>query len=405
MLKKKKEGGKGIEALRKKAPEVVARMGYGLGGLISRSVNALISKRQKLIDKAYKTNTKSKEIKDLEKKITQAQKKYNKEIERNEEGFGPEEDYFGENSIESEFEFEMTVGSSQEQIDEILVALMPKADRAKYNELTELINFKKERLSKRDYDMDDSDFNVMDGPDPLGFRSFKAGQRKAVRDKAETDAINEQERLAEESYYSRIEGGPDDDIPFAEGGKVMKPAKTRYTYAEGKEVDKQMVGLGISVSPITAEMQPDEEMEDGYMDFIIDQSLSPEEQKFLMDKLESEPKLSIVFDKVMDTATEFSGSGPVDGPGSGVSDSIPARLSDGEFVFTAKATDQIGADRLQSMMKDAEMQADAGRQEMQEGGEVEEKQMDEFGKAIDEDIAKDEVRKDMMSTNPRLQQK
>jgi len=405
MLKKKKEGGKGIEALRKKAPEVVARMGYGLGGLISRSVNALISKRQKLIDKAYKTNTKSKEIKDLEKKITQAQKKYNKEIERNEEGFGPEEDYFGENSIESEFEFEMTVGSSQEQIDEILVALMPKADRAKYNELTELINFKKERLSKRDYDMDDSDFNVMDGPDPLGFRSFKAGQRKAVRDKAETDAINEQERLAEESYYSRIEGGPDDDIPFAEGGKVMKPAKTRYTYAEGKKVGDQMVGLGISVSPITAEMQPDEEMEDGYMDFIIDQSLSPEEQKFLMDKLESEPKLSIVFDKVMDTATEFSGSGPVDGPGSGVSDSIPARLSDGEFVFTAKATDQIGADRLQSMMKDAEMQADAGRQEMQEGGEVEEKQMDEFGKAIDEDIAKDEVRKDMMSTNPRLQQK
>lgn len=190
-----------------------------------------------------------------------------------------------------------------------------------------------------------------------------------------------------------------------EGGKVMKPAKTRYTYAEGEKVGDQMVGLGISVSPINAEMQPDEEMEDGYMDFIIDQSLSPEEQKFLMDKLESEPKLSVVFDKVMDTATEFSGSGPVDGPGSGVSDSIPARLSDGEFVFTAKATDQIGADRLQSMMKDAEMQADAGRQEMQEGGEVEEKQMDEFGKAIDEDIAKDEVRKDMMSTNPRLQQK
>ena len=192
-----------------------------------------------------------------------------------------------------------------------------------------------------------------------------------------------------------------------EGGKVMKPAKTRYTYAKGKEVDKQMVGLGISVSPITAEMESDEEMEDGYVDFIVEQSLSPEEQTFLMNKLESEPKLSVVFDKVMDTATEFAGSGPVEGPGSGVSDSIPARLSDGEFVFTAKATEQIGADRLQRMMDDAEMQADAGRQDMQEGGEVEEEErkVDEFGKAIDEDIAKDEVRKDMMSTNPRLRQR
>jgi len=144
-------------------------------------------------------------------------------------------------------------------------------------------------------------------------------------------------------------------------------------------------------------------MEDGYVDFIVEQSLSPEEQKFLMDKLESEPELSVVFDKVMDTATEFAGSGPVEGPGSGVSDSIPARLSDGEFVFTAKATEQIGADRLQSMMKDAEMQADAGRQEMQEGGEVEETKVDRFGKPVDKDIAEDEIKKGMMSTNPRLQ--
>jgi len=212
-------------------------------------------------------------------------------------------------------------------------------------------------------------------------------------DELETDIKMLEEGVSEEEARGLL----------AKGGKVMKPAKTRYTYAEGKEVDKQMVGLGISVSPITAEMESDKEMEDGYVDFIVEQSLSPEEQKFLMDKLESEPELSVVFDKVMDTATEFAGSGPVEGPGSGVSDSIPARLSDGEFVFTAKATEQIGADRLQSMMKDAEMQADAGRQEMQEGGEVEETKVDRFGKPVDKDIAEDEIKKGMMSTNPRLQ--
>jgi len=40
---------------------------------------------------------------------------------------------------------------------------------------------------------------------------------------------------------------------------------------------------------------------------------------------------------------------------------------------------------------------------MQEGGEVEEKQVDQFGKPVDEDIAKDEIRKGMLSVNPRMQ--
>ena len=42
--KKKAKGGKankGIEALRKEAPEVVARMGYGLGGLASKLAKTL----------------------------------------------------------------------------------------------------------------------------------------------------------------------------------------------------------------------------------------------------------------------------------------------------------------------------------------------------------------------------
>ena len=79
----------------------------------------------------------------------------------------------------------------------------------------------------------------------------------------------------------------------------------------------------------------------------------------------------MLFDKVMEVAMEFSGSGPVDGPGSEVSDSIPARLSDGEFVFTAKAVDVIGADNLMSMMKQAEAQAEE-RQLAANGGEIEE---------------------------------
>ena len=87
--------------------------------------------------------------------------------------------------------------------------------------------------------------------------------------------------------------------------------------------------------------------------------------------LAADPRLSEIFDQVIETASEFSGSGPVEGPGSEVSDSIPARLSDGEFVITAKATKEIGADNLMSMMKDAEAAADE-RQMAYNGGPIRE---------------------------------
>ena len=117
-------------------------------------------------------------------------------------------------------------------------------------------------------------------------------------------------------------------------------------------------------------MKSDEQMENDYLDFVVEESLSETEERYLLDKLEEDEQLSMIFDKVMEVATEFAGSGPVEGPGSGVSDSIPARLSDGEFVFTAKATEQIGADNLQRMMEEAEMEADAPmeRQARRSGG-------------------------------------
>jgi len=122
------------------------------------------------------------------------------------------------------------------------------------------------------------------------------------------------------------------------------------------------------------EMLPDDEMEDEYLDFILDEALDNEEEDYLMSQLQDNDRLSEIFDKVIDVAQEFAGSGPVEGPGSGVSDSIPARLSDGEFVFTAKAVEEIGADNLMAMMKDAEMKADE-RQGLAEGGQPEEEEI------------------------------
>ena len=141
---------------------------------------------------------------------------------------------------------------------------------------------------------------------------------------------------------------------------------------EGGEIDNQMSMLMGQQEP-EQDMLPDEEMEDNYMDFILDEALTEEEEDMLMSKLQQDEQLSMLFDKVVEVASEFAGSGPVEGPGSGVSDSIPARLSDGEFVFTAKAVEEIGADELMRMMKDAEMRADE-RQGMANGGEMDEEE-------------------------------
>ena len=143
----------------------------------------------------------------------------------------------------------------------------------------------------------------------------------------------------------------------------------RATKAEGGEMDQQMDMLMGMEQEQT--MLPDEEMEEDYVDYVVEETLSNEDRNYLIDALEKDDRLSVIFDQVVETAHEFSGSGTVEGPGTGKSDSIPARLSDGEFVFTTKATEEIGSDNLMSMMKDAEA-AVGQRQMAYDGGMIRE---------------------------------
>jgi hypothetical protein len=169
---------------------------------------------------------------------------------------------------------------------------------------------------------------------------------------------------------------------------------------EGGSIDDQMK-LALEITP----MSSDEDMEDNYTDFIIGEALTEEEESMLMSKLQQDEELQNIFDKVIEVAQEFAGSGPVEGPGSGVSDSIPARLSDGEFVFTAKAVEEIGEDTLLSMMKEAEASADK-RQNVNVGGMLiddRKQEVDRRGMPVDEDnVVQGEIRKGMLSANPRL---
>jgi hypothetical protein len=135
-------------------------------------------------------------------------------------------------------------------------------------------------------------------------------------------------------------------------------------YAEGGEVEDK----GITIPELSPEAETSMEMQmedamtpsednDMNVEAQVDTSvLTSDEEQLLEEVIEMHPNIMDVIVKL--TTKEFTGEGEVDGPGTGTSDSIPAMLSDGEFVFTAKATKQLGVDRLRKMMKSAEAEYD-----------------------------------------------
>jgi hypothetical protein len=182
------------------------------------------------------------------------------------------------------------------------------------------------------------------------------------------DSFPDLNKDGEVTYADVLEGRG----AFAVGGSLLADNMPVEEQPMDEPMMEQPMGEPMMEQP-QEDMLPDDEMEDNFIDFILDEALSEEEEDMLMSRLEQDDQLSMLFDKVIDVAQEFAGSGPVEGPGSGVSDSIPARLSDGEFVFTAAAVEEIGVDNLMTMMKDAEMKAEE-RQGLAEGGMPEEEE-------------------------------
>tara|TARA_B100000212_G_scaffold131263_1_gene98378 strand:+ start:6952 stop:8424 length:1473 start_codon:yes stop_codon:yes gene_type:complete len=230
----------------------------------------------------------------------------------------------------------------------------------------------------------------------------------------------------ETDEYGQLKPLPPARISAQVGGMMMDDQMTDMMETEETpDMDNQMADMmpeekTTEQKAIEEAQAPDEKMEENYVDFLIDEALSDDEEEMLMKELQANPQLSMLFDKVMEVAMEFSGSGPVEGPGSEVSDSIPARLSDGEFVFTAKAVDVLGVDNLMSLMKQAEAQAD-GRQTAQDGGLMEEEDTvmpveqqpvrqdirvtketvgSQAAMQEEDDLVGDEIKKSMLSNRP-----
>ena len=194
------------------------------------------------------------------------------------------------------------------------------------------------------------------------------------------DDISEKSKL--ENEIKKLETMKSTNIKTAAIGGLMKMSiggqaaldekydrrRDYQAYAEGDMVEdeslmspKGMNEASMGTAEADMEMMAEEDAEFGDMDSVVDTSaLSEDEEKVVDDAVEMFPELEGIIPKIV--ATEFTDDGEVEGPGTGTSDSIPALLSDGEFVFTAKAVKHLGVDKLRKMMKDAEAAYDAGMQ-------------------------------------------
>ena len=112
----------------------------------------------------------------------------------------------------------------------------------------------------------------------------------------------------------------------------------------------------------------DRQVENTWLSWIASNALTEDEYNDLHIKFTDDPELYELAKKFLLPRCEFVGGGLVRGIPLNPkyigkrriqNDEVPARLEPRCFIFRAKAVDQIGADKLQQMMEQAEKDYDA----------------------------------------------
>ena len=91
---------------------------------------------------------------------------------------------------------------------------------------------------------------------------------------------------------------------YQEGGTMLVPPEMAGM-EEGAPVDTYPNIPPEEMAAVEASQLPDTQMEEDYVDFVMNEALDQEEQTYLMNALEGDPQLSMIFDKVVDTASAY----------------------------------------------------------------------------------------------------
>ena len=234
-----------------------------------------------------------------------------------------------------------------------------------------------------------------DGLSEHGGKKLNGKEKKELNNLKKKDAEQEapKKKAALGGYMDENDIAEQTPLALNIGGAVgrQEERKDYKAYAEGDLVDEEIVEddivedniiedevvdeslmapTGLEDSLIGDEIATDEFAEEDVItedeaDAVLDTSMLSEEEEIVLDEaIEMHPELEAIIPKIV--ASEFTEDELVEGPGDGTSDSIPAMLSDGEFVFTAKAVKSLGVDKLRTMMAQAEEAYDAGQVSQEE---------------------------------------
>ena len=227
-----------------------------------------------------------------------------------------------------------------------------------------------------------------DGLSEHGGKKLNPKEKKELKDLKKKDKEQEapKKKAALGGYMDNFQISQEEPLAkYSIGGAAALDEKydrrkDYRAFAEGDLVEEEiieeplMAPVGMEEPLIEDEiaaddlaMEEDVAMEDA--ESVLDTSMLSEEEEVVVDAaIEMYPELEAILPKMV--ATEFTEDELVEGPGTGTSDSIPALLSDGEFVFTAKAVKNIGIDKLRKMMAQAEEAYDAGMVNQEEAAEL-----------------------------------
>ena len=207
---------------------------------------------------------------------------------------------------------------------------------------------------------------IIRGATPMKNRGMEMAQGGLLEDASRNWRMESTYPEAAKGEARSIEKGA---IPTKPPEEKFMYSPLQRGYAEGGEVDMDTTGSMLTPE-VPLNFEDEMPMDDMMMedDTMPDNGLSAEQEEILQQATSDYPELEEILNILGDDMSmgEFTGSGQVEGAGTGTSDSIPAQLSDGEFVFTAKAVKNLGVDKLRKMMKQAEESYDAGNSSQEE---------------------------------------
>jgi len=243
-----------------------------------------------------------------------------------------------------------------------------------------------------EHDIESGDIAKLNKTEERVYKTLKKGKELDLNTKKQNETL----KKLEQKKNKKALGGYMDNFQIAEeeplsrqkysiGGRTALEEKydrrrDYRAFQEGDLVEEEIVEeplmapvgmeeplIGDEIAADDLAMEEDVAMEDA--ESVLDTSMLSEEEEVVVDAaIEMYPELEAILPKMV--ATEFTEDELVEGPGTGTSDSIPALLSDGEFVFTAKAVKNIGIDKLRKMMAQAEEAYDAGMVNQEETAEL-----------------------------------